>query len=48
MNRGVPSLAVTVVPDSGTEDLVGLEGEFTIDIVEGEHLYEFTYSLPAQ
>ena len=28
MNRGAPSLVVTVVPDSGTEELVGLEGEF--------------------
>jgi hypothetical protein len=48
MNRGVPSLVVTVVPDSGTEELVGLEGEFKIDIKEGKHFYEFTYRLPAQ
>ena len=47
MNRGTPSLAVTVVPDSGTEELVGLEGEFKIDIIDGEHFYEFTYRLPA-
>ncbi len=47
MNRGTPSLVVTVVPDSGTEELVGLEGEFKIDIVEGEHFYEFIYRLPA-
>ncbi len=47
MNRGVPSLSVTVVPDSGTEELVGLEGEFKINIVDGEHYYEFTYRLPA-
>ena len=48
MNRGAPSLAVTVVPDSGTEELVGLEGEFKINIEEGRHSYEFTYRLPAQ
>ena len=48
MNRGAPSLVVTVVPDSGTEELVGLEGEFTINIEEGKHFYEFTYRLPAQ
>ena len=48
MNRGVQSLAVTVVPDSGTEELVGLEGEFKINIVGGEHFYEFTYRLPGQ
>jgi hypothetical protein len=46
MNRGVPSLTVTVVPDSGTEELTGLEGEFKINIVEGAHLYEFAYRLP--
>ena len=48
MNRGAPSLVVTVVPDSGTEELVGLEGEFKINIEEGNHSYEFTYRLPAQ
>ena len=47
MNRGVQSLAVTVVPDSGTEELVGLEGEFKINIVDGVHYYEFAYRLPA-
>ena len=48
MNRGTPSLEVTVVPDSDTDDLVGLEGEFKIDIVDGEHFYEFTYRLAAR
>ena len=47
MNRGASSLVVTVVPDSGTEELVGLEGEFKINIEEGKHFYEFTYRLPA-
>jgi hypothetical protein len=48
MNRGAPSLAVNVVPDSGTGELTGLEGEFAIDIADGEHRYEFTYRLPAE
>jgi len=48
MNRGVPSLVVTVVPDSGTGELIGLEGEFKITVEEGNHSYEFTYRLPAQ
>ncbi len=48
MNRGVPSLAVTVVPDSGTGELSGLEGEFKISVEEGKHRYEFTYRLPAR
>jgi len=47
MNRGAPSLVVTVVPDSGTEELVGLEGEFKINIEEGKHFYEFSYHLLA-
>ena len=46
MNKGNPSLSVTVVPDSGTGELVGLAGEFTIIIAGGKHSYEFKYSLP--
>jgi Protein of unknown function (DUF3224) len=46
MNRGTPTLAITVVPDSGTDELTGLEGTFKIDIVEGKHYYEFQYRLP--
>jgi hypothetical protein len=47
MNRGTPSLQVTVVPDSGTDELMGLEGEFQIKIADGKHNYEFVYRLPA-
>jgi hypothetical protein len=36
---------VTVVPDSGTDGLVGLAGKMTINIVDGKHLYEFEYTL---
>jgi hypothetical protein len=46
MNQGAPSLTVTVVPDSGTGELVGLSGQFNIIIAGGQHRYEFTYSLP--
>jgi hypothetical protein len=46
MNRGAATLRVAVVPDSGTGDLSGLTGTLTIDIVDGKHLYDFTYSLP--
>lgn len=46
MTRGAPHLAVTVVPDSGTAQLAGLAGAMTIDIVDGEHRYDFTYTLP--
>ena len=46
MNRGASGLAITVVPDSGTDELVGVAGEFKIIIVNGKHSYEFSYSLP--
>lgn len=46
MNRGVPSLSVTVVPDSGTGELVGLSGSMKIIIEQGKHSYEFEYTLP--
>ncbi len=46
MNRGAPSLSVTVVPDSGTGELAGLAGEFRIIVAEDRHSYEFDYSLP--
>jgi hypothetical protein len=45
MNRGAQQLSVTVVPDSGTEELVGLSGQLTIQIDGKEHRYEFDYSL---
>ncbi|MBI5719692.1 MAG: DUF3224 domain-containing protein [Burkholderiales bacterium] len=48
MNRGTPSLTVSVVPDSGTDELAGLEGDFRIVIEGGQHRYEFQYSLPAR
>jgi hypothetical protein len=46
MSRGTPSLTITVVPDSGTEELVGLAGAMEIHIVEGKHSYDFSYTLP--
>lgn len=45
MDRGAPSLVITVVPDSGTGELVGLEGAMTIEITEGKHFYVFEYRL---
>ncbi len=47
MERGTPSLTVTVVPDSGTGQLVGLAGTLAIEIVDGQHMYDLTYTLPA-
>jgi hypothetical protein len=45
MTRGEPHLSVTVVPDSGTGELVGLSGKMDIKITEGKHFYEFEYTL---
>lgn len=46
MNRGLPELSVTVVPDSGTGELAGLRGDFKILVADGKHSYEFSYSFP--
>jgi hypothetical protein len=46
MNRGVPELSITVVPDSGTDELTGLTGKMNIIIAAGKHSYEFDYVLP--
>lgn len=45
LNRGTPNLMLTVVPDSGTEELVGLTGKMNIIIAEGKHSYEFDYEI---
>lgn len=45
MTRGVPNLTITVVPDSGTGELIGLAGKMTINITDGRHFYEFEYTL---
>ena len=45
MTRGTSGLSVNVVPDSGTDELAGIEGEFKINIVDGRHLYEFFYRM---
>lgn len=47
MTRGTPQLSVIVVPDSGTEELTGIGGRMTIDIVGGQHSYTFDYTLTA-
>lgn len=46
MTRGTPSLTVTVVPDSGTGQLEGIEGAMTIDIAkDGTHSYTLHYRI---
>jgi Protein of unknown function (DUF3224) len=45
MNRGESRLNVTVVPDSGTGELVGLWGTMEIIVSGGTHSYVFEYTL---
>ncbi len=45
MDRGKPSLNITVVPDSATGELAGLTGKMDIIIEGGKHSYVFEYAL---
>jgi hypothetical protein len=45
LTRGAPQLNITVVPDSGTGELAGLAGRMTIAIADGNHSYEFEYTI---
>ncbi len=45
MTRGAPSLAIIVVPDSGTDQLEGLKGTMEIIIEAGKHSYQLDYTL---
>jgi hypothetical protein len=44
MTRGQPELSIIVVPDSGTDQLIGLAGTMAINVVEGKHAYDFEYT----
>ena len=47
MTRGEPAQSITVVPDSGTDALVGLTGRMVVEIAPGgAHSYRFEYTLP--
>lgn len=46
MTRGAPQLIISVVPDSGTDELLGLAGKLAITIADGKHSYHFEYTLP--
>lgn len=45
MTAGAPQLTITVVPGSGTDQLVGLAGKMTIMIADNKHSYDFEYTL---
>jgi Protein of unknown function (DUF3224) len=46
MEGGAQQLSITVVPGSGTGELLGISGTFRLEIAGGKHLYEFEYALP--
>ena len=48
MTRGVPTLTVSVVPDSGTDELAGLTGRMQIIISGKDHAYEFEYRFASE
>jgi uncharacterized protein DUF3224 len=45
IRRGEPQQNIIVVPDSGTGQLAGLAGKMVIKIADGEHSYDFEYTL---
>ena len=52
VHRGVmtasgQTLSIEVVPDTGTDALVGLSGTLGIRVEGGKHFYDFEYALPA-
>jgi hypothetical protein len=46
MTRGQSQLTVAVVPDSGTDELLDISGNLSIEIADGKHFYTFDYTLP--
>ncbi len=46
MEGGAPHMQVGIAPGSGTGELAGIRGVFTIIIENGKHSYTLDYSLP--
>jgi hypothetical protein len=46
MDQNGPKMTVIIVPGSGTGELKGISGTFTIKIEGGQHSYDLEYSLP--
>jgi hypothetical protein len=45
MAHGAEQLSVSVVPDSGTDELKGLAGKMNIIRANGKHSYDFDYEI---
>ena len=46
MDANGPKMQVIAVPGSGTGELKGIAGAFTIHVDKGAHSYDFDYTLP--
>jgi hypothetical protein len=46
MDQTGPRMTVAIVPGSGTVELKGISGTFTITIAGGVHSYDLEYTLP--
>jgi hypothetical protein len=46
MDQNGLKMSVTIVPGSGTGELKGIAGAFTIHIENGQHSYDLEYTLP--
>jgi hypothetical protein len=47
MSNRVPQMTITIVPNSGTGQLAGIDGKMTINFASGgEHSYDLEYTLP--
>jgi hypothetical protein len=45
MTKGKGDLTITIVSDSGTEELKGISGKLAIKIENGKHFYDLDYNL---
>lgn len=45
MTRTSRDLAIVIAPESGTGELAGISGTFSIEIVDGKHGYSLDYQL---
>lgn len=45
MTRGMGTLTINIIPDSGTGDLAGIRGTLVVAVVEKKHTYELEYAI---
>jgi hypothetical protein len=46
MERGAQQLSISIVADSGTGELAGIAGTLALEIADGKHFYDISYTLP--